>query len=277
MQNPQEKIQLIKSIAEDIEKLMLVKLPGDFDVPSPCALWQAGDVIAHLIGGAQRHVESLKRASLGTSNAPLGYIVPELDQLSFNNANRDKEIRENIGSNLRSQFTECYSYLNDVLVGLSPDDWNMPCWHARSGTITALQYLDLRVQEMVVHQWDFARSFSEAFHLEKEKAAMLLTIIPNWLAGTFRPDLHLSEPIKYAFHLDGSGVSVTNINCYGDTFEIIQDFPDTPDCEIYCDLESYVLFIYGRIGTTTLLFSENMKVFGDLDLMKRFEQWFKSL
>ena len=277
MQNPQEKIQLIKSIAEDIEKLMLGKSPQDFDVPSPCALWQAGDEIAHLIGGAQRHMESLKRASLGSSHAPLGYVVPELDQLSFNNANRDKEIRANIGSNLISQFTECYSYLNDVLVGLSPDDWNMPCWHARTGTITALQYLDLRVQEMVVHQWDFARSFSEDFHLEKEKSAMLLTIIPNWLSGTFRPDLHLSEPIKYSFHLEGSGVSATNINCYGDTFEIKQDFPDRPHCEIYCDLESYVLFIYGRIGTTTSLFAGNMKVFGDLDLMKRFEEWFRSL
>ena len=277
MHSPQEKIQLIKSIAEDIGNLLSTRSSSDFDLPSPCVLWQAGDVVAHLIGGAQRHTESLKRALLGHADPPLGYVVPELEQLSFNNANRDKEIRANIGANLVSQFAECYSDLNDILVAFGSDDWNIACWHARSGTITAMQYLDLRVQEIVIHQWDLARSFNEDFHLQKENADILLTIAPNWLSGTFRPGVHLSEPIRYVFHLDGLGITVADINCYGDTFEINEDFPNIPDCEIYCDPESYILFIYGRIDITTPEFSANMKVIGDLDLMNQFEERFKGL
>ena len=201
MHSPQEKIQLIKSIAEDIGNLLSTKTSSDFDLPSPCVLWQAGDVVAHLIGGAQRHTESLKRAFSGHADPPLGYVVPELEQLSFNNANRDKEIRANIGANLVSQFAECYSDLNDILAGFGSDDWNIPCWHARSGTITALQYLDLRVQEMVIHQWDLARSFNQDFHLQNENTDILLTIVPNWLSGTFRPGVHLSEPILSLIHI----------------------------------------------------------------------------
>ena len=163
------------------------------------------------------------------------------------------------------------------MAGFGSDDWNIPCWHARSGTITALQYLDLRVQEMVIHQWDLARSFNQDFHLQKENTDILLTIVPNWLSGTFRPGVHLSEPIRYVFHLDGLGITVSDINCYGDTFEINEDFPNIPDCEIYCDPESYILFIYGRIDITTPEFFANMKVIGDLDLMNQFEERFKGL
>tara|TARA_B100000029_G_scaffold118584_1_gene111708 strand:+ start:2209 stop:3042 length:834 start_codon:yes stop_codon:yes gene_type:complete len=277
MYSPDEKIQLIKSIAEDIEALFSIKSISDFNMPSPCSLWQVADVVAHLIGGAQRHMESLKRSSLGNVGPPQGYVVPTLDQLSLNNANRDKEIRSNVGSNIECRFKECYSCLNDVLIAVGKDDWDMPCWHARSGTITALQYLDLRVQEMVIHQWDINRSFSEDFHLEKERAAMLLSIIPDWLSATFRPGIHLSEPITYVFHLDGLDTPITTINCYGDAFEINHDSPDTPDCDVYCDLGSYVLFIYGRIATNTSLFAEKMKVIGDVNLMNRFEEWFKGL
>ena len=73
------------------------------------------------------------------------------------------------------------------------------------------------------------------------------------------------------------GITVSDINCYGDTFEINEDFPNIPDCEIYCDPESYILFIYGRIDITTPEFFANMKVIGDLDLINQFEERFKGL
>ena len=147
-----EKIALVGDISTEIYNYLSHKSIKDWDVQTPCDLWQVGDVVAHLLGGAERHMSSLARAKLGEFSPPRDFMASNLSVLSASNAQRDIDIRSDSGDNLLELFKDNYLALHRVLLGFTVDDWDLLCWHARSGAISPAQYLDLRVQELVVHQ-----------------------------------------------------------------------------------------------------------------------------
>ena len=272
-----EKIALVGDISTQIYNYLSHKSIKDWDVQTPCDLWQVGDVVAHLLGGAERHMTSLARAKLGEFNPPRDFMPSTLSVLSVSNAQRDKNIRSNSGDNLLELFKDNYSALHNVLLGFTVNDWDLPCWHARSGTITSAQYLDLRVQELVVHQWDIFSALDDAVHLDPEGMRVLFGTANNWLEMTFRPSPPVEIPVVYRFNVDGIDSPVLHLICYGDRFEICNDILNDVNCDIYCDAESYILFLYGRLKLDIGSGVDNFKVYGNGDLLGKFESWFKGL
>jgi len=272
-----EKIALVGDISTQIYNYLSHKSIKDWDVQTACDLWQVGDVVAHLLGGAERHMSSLTRAKMGGFNPPRDFMPSDLSVLSASNAQRDMNIRSDSGDNLLELFKDNYSALHNVLLGFTVNDWDLPCWHARSGVINSGQYLDLRVQELVVHQWDIFSALDETFHLDTEGIRLLFGIANNWLAMTFRPSPALEIPVVYRFNVDGLHSSVSHLICYGDRFEICNGILNKVNCDIYCDTETYILFIYGRLNRHNGIGSDNFKVCGDSALLGKFENWFKGL
>ncbi len=208
---------------------------------------------------------------------PCDFVSSDLSVLSANNAQRDKDIRSNSGDNLLELFKDNYSALQKILRGFTVNDWDLPCWHARSGAISSGQYLDLRVQELVVHQWDIVSALDDTVHVDPEGMRLLLGIANNWLKATFRPSAPLEVPVVYRFNVDGMDSPVSHLICYGDRFEICNDILNEVNCDIYCDAETYILFIYGRLKRHNGISADNFKVCGDSDLLWKFENWFKGL
>ena len=272
-----EKIALVGDISAQIYNYLSHKSIKDWDVQTACDLWQVGDVVAHLLGGAERHMSSLARAKLGEFSPPRDFMPSDLSELSASNAQRDMNIRSDSGDNLLELFKDSYSALHKVLLGFTGNDWDLPCWHARSGVISSGQYLDLRVQELVVHQWDIFRSLDDGAHLDSAGMRLLFGIANNWLEMTFRPSPPLEMPVVYRFNVDGIDSPVTHLICYGDRFEICNDILNEINCDIYCDAESYILFIYGRLKRHNGIGVDNFKVCEDSDLLGKFENWFKGL
>jgi uncharacterized protein (TIGR03083 family) len=272
-----EKLELVGDISTQIYNCLSRKSIKEWDIQTPCDLWQVGDVVAHLLGGAERHMASLTRAKLGEFNPPTDFVSSDLPVLSDRNAQRDKNIRSNAGDNLLELFKENYAALHKILLGFTVNDWDLPCWHARSGTISSAQYLDLRVQELVVHQWDIFSSLDDTVHVDPKGMRLLFGIANNWLGMTFRPSPPLDMAVVYRFNVDGIKSPVSYLICYGDRFEICDDISNDVNCDIYCDAETYILFIYGRLKLDIGIGVDNFKVYGNSDLLGKFESWFKGL
>ena len=106
---------------------------------------------------------------------------------------------------------------------------------------------------------------------------LLFAIANNWLEMTFRPSPPLEIPVVYRFNVDGIASPGTRLICYGDRFEICYDILNEVNCDVYCDAESYILFIYGRLKRHNGIVADNFKVCGGNGLIGKFENWFKGL
>jgi hypothetical protein len=83
------------------------------------------------------------------------YPVPatklEFAALSASNAQRDIAMRERLGDALLDAFVTQYDQLGQLLAQFGPVDWETLCWHARRGAMPAREYVDLRIQELAIH------------------------------------------------------------------------------------------------------------------------------
>ena len=101
--------------------------------------------MAHLVGGAERQMGSMTRGRDGDAGPPAGFVATDAATLSSSNAQRDVDMRRSLGGNLLDAFGRQYDRLCQVPVSFNPDGWESPCWHARRGTITAQDYLNVQI------------------------------------------------------------------------------------------------------------------------------------
>ncbi len=81
-----QRVALMRSLAERIQAFLAGLSQEDWRRPSACEDWEVRDVIGHLIGGAERQVESLRRGLAGDSAPPAGFVPLDADAISANNA-----------------------------------------------------------------------------------------------------------------------------------------------------------------------------------------------
>ena len=63
--------------------------------------------------------------------------------------------------------------------------------------------MDLRIQELVIHDWDIRAAIDPAAILDLEGARTLLPVAQTWLAMTFRPGAKLEAAVTYRFDVTG--------------------------------------------------------------------------
>ena len=151
-----EKAQLIKSESDRIGQF-LKGLPSEaWSVKSACEAWEVRDVIAHLTGGVDRFAPNITRGAGGDGSAPDGAPpagVGDMDARLKANAQVAIDFRESLGDDLVKTFNENCARLNEVLAELGEGDNDKPCYHP-AGTISVGTYLNLRLTELIVHEWD---------------------------------------------------------------------------------------------------------------------------
>lgn len=277
MTDMENRVQLVRRLSRQLQEFLRGLAPADWSKPSTCDLWEVGDVVAHLVGGADRQAGSMVRGRNGDAGPPAGFVATDVATLSANNARRDVEIRRELGDGLLQAFAEGYDRLCDVLDSFNPDGWDSPCWHARRGTITARDYLDLRIQELVIHDWDLRSSFEPGSGLDPEGVAALAPSIPTWLGMCFRPGPRLSETATFRFQVTGSAPLTLDLTCWGDEFEVPSSLTGVPGVTVTCNADAYLLYGYGRITARDGIASGRLSVQGDASLLDSFEVWFKGL
>ncbi len=244
-----ERVALVKRLADDIHGRLSAARPDSLNGPTACSKWDVGTVAAHLAGGANRQREAMLRGRDGQSGPPPGEeTLSSADQVQQSNATSNVQTRNEWGDALLDNFQQAYRELDDFLGGW--EDWSIGCWHRRRGTISAESYVDLRIQELVIHDWDIRSGGAGTGELDPEGAVALLPASEMWYQLCFRPTAPLSSPVTYRFQIgDPDSPSLQHDAVVtGDGYEITECSPDRqPDLTVRADAGTYLLCLYNRV------------------------------
>lgn len=243
------KIALVKRLSGDIHR-RLSEGPADaLNGPTACSEWDVGTVAAHLAGGAIRQRDAMLRGRDGQGGPPLGEeTLPTADQVQQSNATSNVQARNEWGDALLDNFQQNYQELDDLLQGWG--DWSVGCWHRRRGTISAESYVDLRIQELVIHDWDIRSGGAGSGELDQEGAVALLPASEMWYQLCFRPTAPLTTAVTYRFDIGGDGEATLqhDVLVTGDAFTVSEPSADRqPELTVRADAGTYLLCLYNRV------------------------------
>ena len=270
----EHRVAMAKRLAANISAYLGELTPEQWELPSACGEWQVRDVVSHLIGGAERQAESMERGRSGDSIPPPGFVAPEPAELSATNAQRDIDRRNQLEGHFLESFDVSYEKLHHQFDQHSGDSWETLAWHVRRGAMTAAAYVELRIQELAIHDYDIRSAFQPDAGLDPECVPVLLDMTPRWLGMCFRPSERLPKPVVYRFDT-GSGIYRMTVT--GDQF--VMEPGETPqaDLNLTASGENYLLFTYGRMTADEGIGSGKLMAMGDPAHLDRFEVWFKGL
>lgn len=257
-----QRVALVKRLADDIHGRLSSASREDLNGPTACSEWDVGTVAAHLAGGAIRQRDAMLRGREGQGGPPPGEETrPSADQVQQSNATSNVQTRNEWGDSLLDNFRQEYHDLDVLLQDW--DDWSVGCWHRRRGTISAESYVDLRIQELVIHDWDIRSGGAGTGELDPEGAIALLPASEMWYQLCFRPTAQLSTPVTYRFQIgEPDGPSLQHdVVVTGDGYEVTECSPDhQPDLTVRADAGTYLLCLYNRIDWNAAKRSRRLSV-----------------
>ena len=268
------RVWVAKRLAAYIRAYLGALTAWQWKLPSACAEWQVRDVVSHLIGGAERQAESMERGRGGDSNPPAGFVTQEPVELSATNAKRDIDRSNQLEGHFLESFDISYGLLHHQFDQYCGASWDTLAWHARRGAMTAAAYVELRIQELAIHDYDIRSAFRSDPSLDPESVPVLLDMTPRWLGMCFRPSDALPRPVVYRFDV---GSEIYRMTVTGDQF--VMELGDTlqADLSLSASRENYLLFTYGRLSAADGIAAGKLIVLGDLGYLDQFEAWFKGL
>jgi uncharacterized protein (TIGR03083 family) len=291
---PADKIALIRRLATEMHRTLATAPADTLTGPTACSEWDVGTVVAHLTGGAMRQRDSMRRGRDGQGGPPEGVAgVTTPDQVQQRNALTNRQFRDELGETLLDRFRDEYAALDDLLQGWT--DWTIGCWHQRRGTMLAASYLDLRIQELVIHDWDIRSGGAGQTAMDADGVIALLPGSEMWYDLCFRPTAHLPQPVVYRFDVGGGAEGARlrhNVIVSGDRFTVDNsDNAPAADLTITCTAEIYLLCLYGRVewvaakqdGRITVVSHSNEQHGPEreetvhTDSLIRFREWFGGL
>ena len=277
MTDIEHRVAVAKRSAVNLRKSLEQLTPKQWERPSACSEWQVQDVVSHLIGGAERQAGSMELGRRGDSNPPAGFFAQASEERSTSNAQRDIARRNQLEGRLLGAFDSSYEKLFQQFDIMGDFSWDTLCWHASSGSITAAAYVDLRIQELAIHDFDIRSAFQSDAGLDPECVQVLLDMTPRWLGMCFRPTERLSKPLVYGFDVN-SWKSLLTVT--GDEFKMELEAAEgkaEPDLTLVATGEQYLLFTYGRLTAADGMHLGRLAITGEMAHLDQFEVWFKGL
>ena len=277
MPDVDSQIELVKTLVSSISARAGSLTPEQLALPSACSEWQVQDVIAHLIGGADRQIENMTRGMGGDSGPPQASNQSDSSAASALGSQRDMHWRESLGDGLLAGFDGYYARLYRVLDEFQPDGWDTLCWHQRRGAMPAWEYVELRIQELAIHDWDIRKALEPNPSLHPDCIDPILGFATKWLGMCFRPGDKLDTPVVYEFDLAPPHETSLILRVSGDSF----DMPSTEEVPerwtVCAEAPAFLLFIYGRITGREALDANEFAITGGPELLERFEGWFRGV
>ena len=284
MVSAQDTVKLIQGESDRI-KQYLNGLPQDsLEGPTPCDRWTVGDIIAHLVWFAETYGGMIERGLRGDLSAPEGFPATpgtlrggESSELYAMGAiNR----RKDLGPGLLPALNERYSWLNELLMSIGPEDWGKPCYHT-SRLRPVESFLPTIVQELAVHEWYIRSSLGPAPALSAESLPVLMGKLPLEKPPTnrrpwrvpfpTRPDS--SMPIRYRFDLSGPGGAKLDIAVESNNPRLEASVEGPANLYVTGDTNTFILMVYGRLSLNSAISTGIFTAEGDLELVADFDRW----
>lgn len=279
-----DRVTLLQSESARISTYLHTLSPDVWERPSACTDWQVRDVVAHLARVGEFYARSAARGLQGNHSAPAGGTPAGMGSAmtgSHSLAQRVIAERERLGDRVLTVYDAADDQLNGLLAGLNQQDRAKPCYHP-GGIVPAENFIDLRLKELTLHEWDIRSRLEPNAHLSSANLPAILTNIADSIASgsipwAFWPGPKLSAPIRYSFAVTGPVLYRTTLIVAGDRVDIEKTGDATADVTFQCDTEAFVLMMYGRLSLEAALDNGRVVIVGDRSLAIEWSQWFKGI
>ena len=136
--------------------------------------------------------------------------------------------------------------MTKLFEGLADKDWQKLCYHPGK-VIPAATYVDLRLAELAIHEWDIRSKLDISTELSVLCLPAVMDFIPAFVVGTmFRPGIDQTETIRFRFELTGAVPGSHDIVTERGNIWLEPASDATPAVTISCNTETFVLLAYGR-------------------------------
>ena len=279
-----DKLAILQAESERITQYLTQLPPAAWNQPSACGQWQIQDVVAHLVGVAEFYADNISRGLQGDTapppgRPPAGSITATMAATGV--AQRAIAARETLGAQLLATFRATNEHLCRLLADLHPDEQLKPCYHP-GGITRAHQFIDLRLKELALHEWDIRTQLEPNTQLATASYPAIIRLIDDSIASGslrwgFSAGEQLSKPVRYRFEITGPTPYQTDLVVTGDTAQQETVGADQIDVTFQCDTETFVLLVYGRLPLDVAMHEGQLTTEGDRELAAAFTQWFKGI
>jgi|TARA_B100000809_G_scaffold17378_1_gene15445 hypothetical protein len=91
-----------------------------------------------------------------------------------------------LGDQLLATLKQRDGQLADVLAGLGPERLETPCYHP-GGIVPAGNFIDLRLKELALHEWDIRSALEPDAGLSRECLPSIMILLANSIASGSLP------------------------------------------------------------------------------------------
>jgi uncharacterized protein (TIGR03083 family) len=283
MESFADRLKTLETESDRIGRYLRDLPPAALAGPTACAQWNVRDVVAHLIGVAETYAGSIDRGLAGDTAPPPGRLPAGQATASLaadGIAQRALAVSQSLGERVLTTFEATGTQLNRALADLRPPQRATPCYHP-GGLVAAEQFIELRLKELAVHEWDIrAPADPDARLSAASLPAILTTIFESIASGSLRwafwAGPALAAPVRYRFVLSGPGARELDVAVDGATLRL-EAAGGAPDVTLACDSETFVLLVYGRLDLASAIATGRLTVTGDAALARAFGQWFRGI
>lgn len=269
-----ERAQLVKRESARIGEYLETLSPSEWSTQSACDAWQVRDVVAHMTGAVDMFGSNIARGAAGDAAPPEGFPAAGEGDMAARleaNAQRAIDLRVSLGSDLLAAFNERRIQFDDVISRLGEPDRHKPCYHP-AGTISVETYLDLRITELIVHEWDIRSRLEPAAVLSPESLPAIMEMFPVFVVGRlFNPGSNLPASARFRFELTGpSSGSYDIVAGGGEKATMEPKGQQQPEVTFSCDTQTFVLLVYGRTTLEKAMADGKLIGSGDSGLAAQF-------
>jgi hypothetical protein len=189
--------------------------------------------------------------------------------------------RTKLGEQLLTAFRTANDQLEAVLTSLRPDQYTIPCYHP-GGIVQPQQFVDLRLKELAVHEWDIRASLEPEAHIAPACLPAIVRLLDDAVASGsmrwgFRSGEPLTTPVRYRIEVTKPVPYFTDLVVTGDAVQQDAGGTGQPDVIFRCDTETFVLLVYGRLPFDQAVDDGRLRVEGNQTAARAFTQWFTGI
>lgn len=277
-------VPIVPTEADGLAQFLETLSADDWQRPSACDLWAIRDVAAHLIWVADFYTDTVSRGRQGDISRPADRPpgdAPEPAAMPAYFHQHAMRVRDRFGTALLPTFRSSLRTLSNVMGGLSPQEWEIPCafFPHFGGTLPAQAFLFLMIQELVIHGWDIRSRFDGTATLSPASLPPLLERIrirfglPGF--ATFPMNAHRWPLVRYQFDLRAESAPSYDVIVERGTARMEPSGKAPADVILRCDRATFALMMYKRLTLDPAVAQGRVTIEGNHELAAVLDQWLK--
>jgi uncharacterized protein (TIGR03083 family) len=282
MEAPAHLVQVIHTEAERLAASLQTLAPAAWSLPSACALWEVGDVVAHLVFVAEFYADVLTRGVRGDVSPPARFPGIDLaDRSSFDAYIGQTALayRQRLGVQLLPTFRARFTELHRLMARLRPHEWEQPCWRFRwFGHPPAQYFLVMTIQELAIHGWDLRAGLEPCPRLSGacvpilvERAMQRFRLIPQ--LARFRLSTTQPTPVRYRFAVQGEVPGTYDFVVDEEQVHLEPAGAAVATTTFRCETDTFILMMYKRLTLPEATAAGRVVADGERELIADFAQW----